>query len=235
MTISDVGPLTAQDEGERARKRTWYRPGISDYARVLGALALLYVVVLTVLFTHEANGYWHLVRATGFIVYVLLSISVALGVALSARWKAYGRPWLIIERLHPLALLAGLAFLSLHIVGLLLLNFSLPEALIPGKTGFRTVHVGLGIISMYLWIALILSTHLMRYIGFKTWRVLHYLAFVVWILALGHGIRTGHDTGQSWASAIYAAGGILVIGSTLLWILSSIVRRRPAVQVAAAE
>ncbi len=102
-------------------------------------------------------------------------------------------------------LVAGI-FLLIHIISVLLdtfIQFSLAGILIPLVSTYRPVWLSLGIVAMYLGVALAISSYLKRFIGYRAWRTMHYAGFAVWLLALIHGITTGSDTRAPWATAIY--------------------------------
>jgi cytochrome b561 len=47
-------------------------------------------------------------------------------------------------------------------------------------------------------------------VSYRAWRLLHYLTFAVFVLALAHGVGAGTDTQSEWAQYLYAACGLLV-------------------------
>lgn len=153
---------------------------------------------------------WYLARGAGFAIFGLLTLAVACGIFMSLKWKPHQGLWLICEKAHPLLLLTAAVALSLHILGLLLISFPVDEALIPFISSFRAVSLGFGIVSAYIGIVLLGSTYLIHQIGFRVWRYVHYLGLLGWILALAHGMQTGHDSGASSAVAYYMAGLVIV-------------------------
>jgi methionine sulfoxide reductase heme-binding subunit len=192
-------------------RHKWYRPGWISFG-VLGIVtAIAYLVSLPGLLPHKENTYWYTARATGFIAYGLLTISVALGLVVSTRWRAFTGPWLVAERLHPQFLLASGMFLSFHIVALLLLSFPVAQAFIPFISDFDPPSITIGIIAMYLMIILLVSTYLIGRIGYRTWHVLHYAGLLAWFLALGHAARVGNDSGSGWAHVFYLVGAVIVV------------------------
>jgi hypothetical protein len=75
--------------------------------------------------------------------------------------------------------------------------------------------MGLGIVAMYLALAIALSVYIRPRIGYSWWRRLHYVTFAVYALTLVHGIATGSDTRTWWGIAIY--GGSVLLVTALLW------------------
>ena len=58
---------------------------------------------------------WILARAGGIIAYVLTSLAVILGLALSLRWKSDRWPRIITNELHDFITLLSLVFIGVHI------------------------------------------------------------------------------------------------------------------------
>ena len=163
----------------------------------------------------SATIYWYISRGAGFTVFILLTVAVSLGILLSLKWRTDAWPRFITNELHPFVQLVAGIFLLIHITSVLLdsfIQFSLAGILIPLVSTYRPVWLSLGIVAMYLGVALAISTYLKRFIGYRAWRTMHYAGFAVWLLALIHGITTGSDTRAPWATGIYAGSALLVTG-----------------------
>ncbi len=89
-------------------------------------------------------------------------------------------------------------------------HFGLNEVLIPLASHFRPFWMALGIVALYLGIAIGISTLLRKRIGYKWWRRLHVLTLLIFALATIHGLGTGSDTQTPWALGIYLVSTILV-------------------------
>src|SRR5947209_15073210 len=61
---------------------------------------------------------WYLARSSGFVVYLLVTASVCLGMLLSLKWRSDTWPRMITEELHRYIMLTAGAFLALHIVSI---------------------------------------------------------------------------------------------------------------------
>jgi hypothetical protein len=161
---------------------------------------------------------WDIARAGGFLAYILLTLSVALGLALTMQWQTPRWPRLINNELHNFVTLLATVFVVVHILAVWIdpfTSFGLNEILIPFVSHYRPIWMALGIIALYLGIAIGISTLLRPYISYKVWRGLHALTIVIFALVLVHGIATGSDTRTWWGITIYG-GSILLVGS-LLW------------------
>jgi hypothetical protein len=181
---------------------------------------------------------WDIARASGFVAYGLVTLAVALGLALSLRWQ--NRYWtrMVNTEIHQyLTVLAGV-FTLLH--GLMVFldpftKFTWAEVLIPGVSHYRPLWMAFGIVAAYLGAGVWLTVLLRPRIGYEWWRRLHGLAFVVWALATAHGLGDGSDTRTAWALAAYAASTALVLGLLLVRLLAPKgARARPRPALAAA-
>ena len=165
---------------------------------------------------------WDTARAGGFTAYLLLTLSVLLGLALSLRWQPRWWPRLISYELHVWATVLSFIFLGIHIVASWIdpfTRFGLGELLIPFVSHYRPLWMALGIVAMYLSFAVTLSLFVRRQIGYTWWLRLHELSFAVWALATVHGLATGSDTRTIWGIELYIISSVLVCGLLLVRLL----------------
>jgi sulfoxide reductase heme-binding subunit YedZ len=147
------------------------------------------------------SAYWFVTRGSGVVTLILLTLTVALGVANVQRLQTAGVPRFVINAVHRNASLLAIVFLAIHIVTTVLdsyVNISLIDAVVPFGASYRPLWVGLGAISLDLMLAVIITSLLRRHIGYRAWRVTHWLAYACWPTALLHGIGTGTDAGATW-------------------------------------
>ncbi len=161
---------------------------------------------------------WDIARAGGFAAYILLTLSVAIGLALTLHWQSARWPRLINSEMHNFVTLLSLIFTGVHVLAVWIdpfTRFGWNEVLIPFASHYRPTWMALGIVSLYMGLAIALSTWLRPYIGYAWWRRLHVFTLVIFGLVLVHGIATGSDTSTWWGVIIYG-GSVLLVG-TLLW------------------
>jgi predicted ferric reductase len=161
---------------------------------------------------------WDVARAGGFTAYILLTLAVAAGLALSTQLQSPSRwPRLINNELHNFLTLLSTVFIVVHVLAVWVdpfTRFGWNEVFIPFVTTYRTVWMSLGIVALYLGIAIGISTWIRPLIGYKWWRRLHVVTIGIYAIATMHGIGTGSDTQTWWAFAIYATS-IVLVGSLL--------------------
>jgi sulfoxide reductase heme-binding subunit YedZ len=163
--------------------------------------------------TAGPSAMWYLTRGTGAVTLLLLTISVALGVANVRRVRTERVPRFVIDAVHRNASLLALAFLAVHIGTSVLDTFApirLIDVFVPFVAGYRPVWLGLGTVATDLLIAVALTSVLRRRLGHRTWRTTHWLAYACWPVALVHGLGTGSDPKATWMLAL-TAGCVLVV------------------------
>ena len=157
---------------------------------------------------------WYVARAGGMLAFLLLTATVAVGLAMSG--KAHGKRWprFAVEDVHRfLGILTG-AFVVVHGGALLLdrvVPISLPQLLVPGTDSYRPVAVAIGVVEAELLAAQAVTNHYRKRMPHKLWRRLHMLSFAVWGLALVHGLTAGTDASTTWALVLYAGSAWLVL------------------------
>jgi len=184
---------------------------------------------------------WDVARAGGFTAYVLLTLAVVVGLALSTQIQSPSRwPRLLNSELHNFLTLLSTIFLGVHVLAVWIdpfTHFGWKEVLIPLASHYRPEWMALGIVGLYLGIAIGISTLLRKRIGYSWWRRLHVLTLGIFALAALHGIGTGSDTQTWWALGIYLVSIALVGALLCRRVLSSKGKRKhaPAQPVTAAR
>jgi methionine sulfoxide reductase heme-binding subunit len=160
------------------------------------------------------SALWYLTRATGAVTLVLLTVSVALGVANIGRLQAAGWPRFVVEAVHRNASLLALAVLVVHIVTSVLDPFAgikVLDALVPFTGSYRPLWLGLGAFASDLLIAVALTSMVRRRLGHGIWRAIHWLAYLCWPVAILHSAGTGSDIKQVWMLALTAVCVLAVV------------------------
>ena len=150
---------------------------------------------------------------------VLLTVTVALGVANVERARIGDMPRFVLEAVHRSAALLALSFVVVHVVTTLLDSFapiSLLDVVIPFKSAYRPVWLGLGAVAFDLLIAVVITSLLRRRLGYRAWRTTHWLVYASWPVALVHGLGTGSDTKTHWMLLLTAACVAVVLGAVAI-------------------
>jgi sulfoxide reductase heme-binding subunit YedZ len=144
---------------------------------------------------------WYLTRATGAAALVLLTLSLALGVANVQRFASPRLPRFVVDGWHRTTSLLVCVLLAVHIATSVVDGYApirVVDAFIPFGGAYRPVWLGLGALALDLLIALIVTSLLRGRIGVRAWRVVHWLAYACWPVALVHGLGTGSDVRPGW-------------------------------------
>ncbi|HEY6073154.1 MAG TPA: hypothetical protein VIV15_07120 [Anaerolineales bacterium] len=153
------------------------------------------------------RAYWYLARASAFASLSLLWISMALGLAITNKMARLWPGAPAAFAIHEYVNLLGLAFAIFHALVLLgdrYIGFTFVQLLMPFATAaYRPLWVGLGQLGFYLWVIVTLSFYVRKGIGQKTWRFVHYISFLMYIVGLAHGIFSGTDSGADWVQKFY--------------------------------
>lgn len=119
--------------------------------------------------------------------------------------------------MHSFVALLTLVFAGVHVAAVWVdpfTRFGWRDVFIPLASSYRPLWLALGIVGLYLLLAVWVSTQVRARIGYAWWRRLHTLAFVVYLLTTVHGLGTGTDTRQAWALGFYA-GSVALVGALL--------------------
>ena len=157
---------------------------------------------------------WYLTRGTGVVTLILLTLSVALGVANVRRAQTEKVPRFVLDAVHRNASLLAVAFLFVHIITSLLDGFApirLVDVVLPFGSAYRPLWLGLGAVAFDLLIAVALTSVFRRRLGYRTWRATHWLAYASWPVALLHGLGTGSDTKTTWMLTLTGACLVVVV------------------------
>ena len=145
----------------------------------------------------SSKALWYATRATGMVCLVLLTLSVALGVAEVVRFASPRWPRFVVAAVHRNASLLAVAFLGVHIVTAVADSFApirIIDAFVPFVGSYRPIWLGLGTVASDLLLALVITSLLRERIGYPIWRAMHWAAYAAWPVALVHGLGTGSDT-----------------------------------------
>jgi sulfoxide reductase heme-binding subunit YedZ len=162
------------------------------------------------------STYWYLTRSTGAVALILLTISVVLGVLDVNRWSSPRWPRFVVDGLHRNASMLVLLFIGLHVLTAVLDSFApiaLTDAILPFLGVYRPIWLGLGAVAFDLLLAIVVTSVLRQRLGYRAWRLTHWLAYACWPVALIHGLGTGSDTRSGWMLALNAACLLAVLSA----------------------
>ena len=153
------------------------------------------------------QAFWFLSRSSALVAYLLLWLSMCLGLMITNKLARLWPGGPVAFDLHQYTSLLGVAFALFH--GLILLgdrylNASLLQVALPfSMLDYHPFWVGLGQLGFYLMAGVAFSFYVRKQITPPVWRSVHLLSFISFGFALLHGIGSGTDSAASWAQVFY--------------------------------
>jgi methionine sulfoxide reductase heme-binding subunit len=171
---------------------------------------------------------WYVMRATGVVSLILLTLVTVLGIATVNRWRPGRAPRFVTLGLHRSLSLLAVVFVAIHVVTALFdpyAGVTVLSVLVPFAAHWKALWVGLGTVSLDLVAAIIVSSLLRRHLSLRVWRGIHLLSYVSWPVAVVHTLGAGTDASATWLLATT----ILCIAAVAFAALSRLpLRRGPA-------
>jgi methionine sulfoxide reductase heme-binding subunit len=168
---------------------------------------------------------WFAARGAGIVSLLLSTAVVCLGLLTALRFERREWPRFLTVELHRSIALVSVIFVAIHVVTAVLDPFTelgVFAALIPLASSYRPLDVAFGVISVYLVLAVLLTSLIRDRLSQRTWRAVHWLAYAAWPMAVSHSVTAGSDAFAPWMLAIVATccaavGGLLVWRWSVVW------------------
>ena len=140
--------------------------------------------------------WWFLSRSSGIVSWALLAATTLWGIFLSTRMlKPYDRPaWL--RDLHTWLGTLTLLGTGVHIAAIMAdsyVQFSVKDVLVPMASEWKPLALAWGIVSMYILIAVQVSSWAMKKIPRKLWRAIHFSSYGLFATTSIHSLSAGTD------------------------------------------
>ena len=155
---------------------------------------------------HGSAALWYLTRATGLVSLILLSATVILGTVASVGWTTDRWPRFLSQSVHRNLSLFCIVLIGVHVVTTVgdgYVPIGLADAIIPFRSPYRPLWVGLGAVAFDMLLAVGITSALRRRIGVAAWRGVHWLAYACWPIAVLHGLGSGSDARLPGAMLVF--------------------------------
>jgi sulfoxide reductase heme-binding subunit YedZ len=168
------------------------------------------------------EAFWALGRASGVVLLALMTLSMLLGLLTRS-----GRPLVRLPRFgvvlaHRNVALLAVVFLGVHVGSLLLDPYAqlrVVDVVVPFVAAKSPLAVGLGTAALDLTLAVTITAVLRRRLGRRVFRAVHWATYLLWPIALLHGITSGSD-GRSAAFLILSVVMAALVLGAGAWRLS---------------
>ena len=152
-----------------------------------------------------SQALWFVSRASGLAVLAAFSAAVVLGVA--ARLGPASKSWsrLALGELHRTLALFSVSFLVLHVATAIsdpYVTIGWAATVLPFGSPYRTAAIGLGAVAIDLGGAILVTSLIRQRLGYRGWRVVHWLAYLAWPVAFAHSITAGNDLRIWWVALV---------------------------------
>jgi DMSO/TMAO reductase YedYZ heme-binding membrane subunit len=170
----------------------------------------------------RSQTWWYVARSGGIIAWALATLAVIGGLQLSTRLLRRPAPAWMLD-VHRFLGGLSVAFLGVHLVGLAadqFVGFGVGDFLVPFASSYKPAAVALGVIGMYLLLAVELTSLAMKRLSRSTWHAIHLSSYALFVVATVHGLTAGtdrHNVVFQWACLV-ASGIVLMM--TLVRIMS---------------
>lgn len=152
--------------------------------------------------------WWYVARSSGIVALVLAAASVIWGLLLSTKVleRRPGPRWLL--DLHRWLGGCTIAFTGIHGAALMLdsyVDFGLVDLVVPGAASWNPAAVAWGVVSMWLLVAVQVSSMFMRRLPRHLWKGIHLLSYLMVWTGIVHGVQAGTDAGNPlyvWSMAM---------------------------------
>ncbi|MET0132169.1 MAG: ferric reductase-like transmembrane domain-containing protein [Kibdelosporangium sp.] len=158
------------------------------------------------------STYWYLARGSGIVSLALFTIAFALGLLTAGRVSSPRWPRFVTETLHRNVSLAAVVFILVHVVTIVMddyVSIGLLEAVVPFVGTYSPLYLGLGAIAFDVILVLIVTSLLRTRMPVRAWRLVHWIAYLGWPIAIAHTI--GIATDQAWSLITIGVSVTLVL------------------------
>lgn len=166
-----------------------------------------------------SEALWALGRGTGITALVFLTIAQALGIATRSGRRVATLPRFAVADVHRFAALAGTGLVAAHLSLLFFDPYAqlrLVDFVVPFLAAYRPVWLGLGTLACDILVVVTVSALLRHRLGPRAFRAIHWIAYVLWPLALAHALGAGTDALRVWFLAL-AGGCAVIVAGALAW------------------
>jgi DMSO/TMAO reductase YedYZ heme-binding membrane subunit len=175
------------------------------------------------------NLSWLVARSAGIVAWALIVASAAWGLLLATRvlGRKASPAWLL--SLHRFLGVLAVVFTAVHVVAIVAdeyVDFGITQVLVPFTSSWQPFAVALGIVGMYLLLAVQITSQLRNRMSQRAWRQVHLLSYALLATTTVHALLAGTDTNAllPTAAAVVIGAAAVFFGGIMWWTRSSVTR-----------
>lgn len=160
------------------------------------------------------SWFWYATRGLGAATLIVLTCTVVLGIVTATRWIGQSTPGFVAADLHRNLSMIALGLLLAHIITTVLDPFahiSVRDVIIPFGAAYRPVWLGLGVVAAEIMVVVAATSLLRDRVGARAWRLIHWVAYGSWPIAVIHGLGTGSDARAPWLIGVVVSCVVAVL------------------------
>ena len=192
---------------------------------VLGVLALVWLYSAM---AAQAPGFWFVSRAAGIVAFLALWLSTAWGITISSKGIGGLVSGPVAVTVHNVTSWLALGFGVVHGLALLgdqVVSFTLSALAVPFASAYQPFLTGLGTLGLYVGVIVTAAFYAKKRLGYKAWRTVHGLSYLVFAALIVHSALLGTDSSLPVMQAMYLVAGGSVLFLTLFRVLTAGVSR----------
>jgi DMSO/TMAO reductase YedYZ heme-binding membrane subunit len=155
---------------------------------------------------------------------------MVLGFTTTTRARARNWPGFAQQEMHRRISILAVVFLGIHVLTSVLdtfVNISWVAIVVPFTSHYSSFWVGMGAVALDLMVAVFVTSLLRDRMRPRTWRAVHWLAYLSWPIALAHTFGMGTDAGEGWV-IVLGVVCVLSVAVALVWRLRMVSRQAAA-------
>ncbi|MDA8394315.1 MAG: hypothetical protein M0T72_03580 [Candidatus Dormibacteraeota bacterium] len=173
---------------------------------------------------------WYLARGSGLVLLGVLTANLVLGISIQGGWHPRTWPRFAVQAVHRNLALLAVVLLTIHVVTIELDPF-IPvgwwAALVPFVSTYRPFWLGMGTLSLDILAAVVVTSLLRAHLRPRPWRLIHWLSYLSWPVAVLHSLGTGTDTRIIWVF-VFEMACVGLVASAVVFRLARAVHLGPA-------
>jgi methionine sulfoxide reductase heme-binding subunit len=178
---------------------------------------------------NSSTALWYISRATGVVALLLMTAVLLLGLLVSRQGKLPGLPRFAVSGLHRNLSLIAVVFVVIHVLTAVFdgyVDIPVLSAIVPLSSPYERLWLALGAVSFDLSLAIVVTSLLRTRIGRRTWKGVHWLAYLSWPIAWLHSYGSASDMKSGWLFLL-AIADLLVVVVAVGWRLAAAARDVP--------